>query len=58
MKVVYDSDIDTLSLILRKEDIAESDEVREGVFIDYNYESAHPMSIKRYFPVRDNLSCS
>ncbi len=36
MKVIYDPDTDTLSLIFRKEDIAESDEVREGVIIDYN----------------------
>ncbi len=38
MKVIYDpdTDTDTLSLIFREEDIAESDEVREGVIIDYN----------------------
>jgi len=36
MKVIYDPDTDTLSLVFREEDIAESDEVREGVIIDYN----------------------
>ena len=36
MKVIYDPETDTLSLIFREERIAESDEVREGVIIDYS----------------------
>jgi len=35
MKVIYDEDTDTLSLIFRDEAVAESDEVREGIIIDY-----------------------
>lgn len=36
MKVIFDPETDTLSLIFREEKIAESDEVREGIIIDYN----------------------
>ncbi len=36
MKVVYDPETDTLSIILRSEPVAESDEVREGLIIDYD----------------------
>ena len=35
MKVIYDSDTDTLSLLFREESVAESDELREGLIIDY-----------------------
>ncbi len=35
MKVIYDSDTDTLNLLFREEPVAESDELREGVIIDY-----------------------
>ena len=35
MKVIYDSDTDTLNLLLREEPVAESDELREGLIIDY-----------------------
>lgn len=35
MKVIYDPDTDTLSLLLRDEPVAESDELREGLIIDY-----------------------
>ncbi|MBI2916950.1 MAG: DUF2283 domain-containing protein [Chloroflexi bacterium] len=35
MKVIYDAESDTLSLILRDETVAESDEVGEGIIIDY-----------------------
>ena len=35
MKVIYDPDTDTLSLLFREEPIAESDELREGLIIDY-----------------------
>jgi uncharacterized protein YuzE len=36
MKVIYDQDSDTLTLLLRECAVAESDEVREGVIIDYD----------------------
>ncbi len=35
MKVIYDPDTDTLSLLFREEPVAESDELREGLIIDY-----------------------
>ncbi len=35
MRVIYDIETDTLTMILRDELVAESDEVREGVIIDY-----------------------
>jgi len=35
MKVIYDPETDTLDLIFREEAVAESDEVREGIIIDY-----------------------
>lgn len=35
MRVIYDPDTDTLSIILREDKISESDEVREGLIIDY-----------------------
>ncbi|MCL4557889.1 MAG: DUF2283 domain-containing protein [Deltaproteobacteria bacterium] len=36
MKVIYDSETDSLNLILREESVAESDELREGLIIDYD----------------------
>jgi len=36
MKVIYDRETDTLSLILGEGPVAESDEVREGLIIDYD----------------------
>ena len=36
MKVIYDQESDTLNLIFREDKIAESDEVREGIIIDYS----------------------
>lgn len=36
MKVIFDPETDTLSIILRDEKVSESDEVRDGVVIDYN----------------------
>ena len=36
MKVIYDKDTDTLSIILRAGKVAESDEVREGLIVDYD----------------------
>ena len=38
MKVIYDPDTDTLSLLFREEPVAESDELREGLIIDYGYD--------------------
>jgi len=35
MKVIYDPDTDTLSLLFRDDPVAESDELREGLIIDY-----------------------
>ncbi len=35
MKIIYDPETDTLDLIFRDEPIAESDEARDGVIIDY-----------------------
>lgn len=36
MKIIFDPETDTLSLIFRDDRIAESDEVREGMIIDYS----------------------
>ena len=36
MKVVYDKETDTLSIILRSGKVAESDEARPGVILDYD----------------------
>ncbi len=36
MKVIFDPETDTLSLIFREDKISESDEIREGVIIDYS----------------------
>lgn len=36
MRVIFDPETDTLSLIFREDKIAESDEVREGIIIDYS----------------------
>ena len=36
MKVIFDQETDTLTLIFREDKIAESDEVREGIIIDYS----------------------
>jgi len=35
MKVIYDPETDTLNIIFRKTKVSESDELREGVIIDY-----------------------
>jgi len=35
MKVIYDPETDTLSLLFREDSVAESDELREGLIIDY-----------------------
>ena len=36
MKVIYDKETDTLSIILRPGKIAESDEPRPGLILDYD----------------------
>ena len=36
MKVIFDPETDTLSIIFRDDKISESDEVREGIIIDYS----------------------
>jgi len=36
MKVIFDPETDTLTLILKEDKVAESNEVREGIIIDYN----------------------
>ena len=35
MKIIYDPETDTLDLIFREESVAESDEVQEGIILDY-----------------------
>ncbi|MEW6033627.1 MAG: DUF2283 domain-containing protein [Chloroflexota bacterium] len=35
MRVVYDPETDTIDLIFREEAVAESDELREGIIVDY-----------------------
>jgi uncharacterized protein YuzE len=36
MKMIYDKETDTLSIILRQGKVAESDEVRPGLILDYD----------------------
>ena len=36
MKVIYDKESDTLSIVLRPGKVAESDEARSGVILDYD----------------------
>ncbi len=38
MKVTYDQETDTMTIILREERIKESDEVRPGVLADFGYD--------------------
>ena len=38
MKVIYDLDTDTLSFLFRDEPVTESDELREGLIIDYGHD--------------------
>jgi len=35
MKIIYDPKTDSLTLILREMAVKESDEVREGIIVDY-----------------------
>ena len=36
MKIVYDEETDILTIIFNDSEVAESDEIREGVIIDYS----------------------
>ena len=36
MKVIFDPQTDSVSLIFREDEIVDSDEIREGIIIDYN----------------------
>ncbi len=36
MKIIYDSETDTLDLIFRDEAVAESNEIQEEIIIDYD----------------------
>ena len=38
MKVIYDSEADTLTLILRDEPVMESEELAGGVIVDYGHD--------------------
>jgi uncharacterized protein YuzE len=38
MKVIYDPQTDTMNVIFRDERVKESDEVREGVVVDFGYD--------------------
>ncbi len=40
MKVIYDKETDTLSIILRPGKVAESDEARAGLILDYDKSGA------------------
>ena len=45
MKVIYDKETDTLSIILRPGKVAESDETRPGLILDYD-KSGAPRSLE------------
>lgn len=36
MKVIYDTETDVMDLILSDEGVSESDEIRDGVIVDYS----------------------
>jgi uncharacterized protein YuzE len=38
MKTIYDPETDTLTFILRKGSVKESDELKEGIIVDYDKE--------------------
>ena len=40
MKVTYDRETDTMTILLRDQRIKESDEVRPGVIADFGYDGA------------------
>jgi uncharacterized protein YuzE len=45
MKVIYDKETDTLSIVMRSGFVAESDEVSPGLILDYD-KSGHLISIE------------
>jgi uncharacterized protein YuzE len=45
MKVIYDRETDTLSLILADRPVTDSDELREGLIIDYDRDG-HIVSVE------------
>jgi uncharacterized protein YuzE len=45
MKVIYDRETDTLTMILAEAPVAESDELRDGVVIDYD-RAGHIVSLE------------
>ena len=45
MKVIYDKETDILTIILSEDTVAESDELRKGIIIDYN-ESGQVVSVE------------
>jgi uncharacterized protein YuzE len=38
MKIIYDPETDTLSLLFRDDPVAESDELKEGLIVDYGHD--------------------
>ncbi len=38
MKIIYDSETDILNIIFREDQISESDEIKEGIIVDYSKE--------------------
>jgi len=38
MKIIYDSETDILNIIFREDKISESDEIKEGIIVDYSKE--------------------
>lgn len=38
MKVVYDAETDTLTIVFRDAPVEENDELREGIIVDYDKE--------------------
>jgi YD repeat-containing protein len=49
VKVIYDQETDTLSIILTDGKVAESDEARPGMILDYD-KSGRLLSIRRIRP--------
>jgi uncharacterized protein YuzE len=45
MKIEYDAEVDIMYIELRDADIEESDEVSEGVIVDYD-KDGHPVGIE------------
>lgn len=38
MRIIYDPQTDTMNVIFREEKIKESDEVREGIIVDFGFD--------------------